>query len=203
MNTQSQLNEHQVEAIAQADAYLNNANLPSYSALTALVAAVPAKLDVEDVKDVLASLDAEPQTVNVGNVTGEGDSHLPSCANAAASIIRTLLAERVLPSNKSFLHMHEAIRQYKDGLVLLGELLPVLQINRVQADALNQWGMLPYKTKDDINQLFNAEVYALRRDAVSKGTVIESAFPNNVVNVPTETKPFVCGCDRLMCNCRI
>jgi hypothetical protein len=46
----------------------------------------------EDLEAVAEGLESQPQTVNVGNATGEGDDHLPSTAAVAAKFIRAILA---------------------------------------------------------------------------------------------------------------
>lgn len=168
----TQLNAHQVEAVAQADAYLNNAALPTYSSLQALssFSTKQAGFTLTDVTEVLESLDAQPQSISVGDVTGMGEEHLPTDSAMAAKMIRYMFSQHVAPSQKSFIHMQEAIRQYTEGLIMLGELLPVLQINRMQDDALRQWDALPtYALKADDNQLFLAELSVLQREATSAG----------------------------------
>lgn len=45
----------------------------------------------EDLEAIAQSLDVEPQAINVGNATGEGDELLPSAACSAAKFIRTAL----------------------------------------------------------------------------------------------------------------
>ena len=53
---------------------------------------VPEGFSREDLEAVAAGLDGYEKTVNVGNVTGEGDDHLESTTAYAARFIRTMLA---------------------------------------------------------------------------------------------------------------
>lgn len=46
----------------------------------------------EDLEAIAEGLDTYERTVNVGNVTGEGDCHLESTTAAAARFIRSALA---------------------------------------------------------------------------------------------------------------
>ena len=53
---------------------------------------VPEGFSREDLEAVAAGLDGYEKTVNVGNVTGEGDDHLESTTAYAARFIRAMLA---------------------------------------------------------------------------------------------------------------
>lgn len=53
---------------------------------------VPDGFSREDLEAVADGLDGYEKTVNVGNVTGEGDDHLESTTAYAARFIRTMLA---------------------------------------------------------------------------------------------------------------
>jgi len=53
---------------------------------------VPEGFSREDLEAVADGLDGYEKTVNVGNVTGEGDDHLESTTAYAARFIRTMLA---------------------------------------------------------------------------------------------------------------
>jgi len=71
--------------------------LPVGSKLYALPGAQPAPsvpdgFSREDLEAVADGLDGYEKTVNVGNVTGEGDDHLESTTAYAARFIRTMLA---------------------------------------------------------------------------------------------------------------
>ena len=52
---------------------------------------VPEGFSREELEAVAASLDTYEKTVNVGNVTGEGDDHLESTTAYAARFIRAML----------------------------------------------------------------------------------------------------------------
>lgn len=56
------------------------------------VPSVPDGFSREDLEAVADGLDGYEKTVNVGNVTGEGDDHLESTTAYAARFIRTMLA---------------------------------------------------------------------------------------------------------------
>jgi hypothetical protein len=56
------------------------------------VPSVPEGFSREDLEAVADGLDGYEKTVNVGNVTGEGDDHLESTTAYAARFIRTMLA---------------------------------------------------------------------------------------------------------------
>ena len=53
---------------------------------------VPEGFSREDLEAVADGLDGYEKTVNVGNVTGEGDDHLESTTAYAARFIRAMLA---------------------------------------------------------------------------------------------------------------
>ena len=53
---------------------------------------VPEGFSREDLESVADGLDGYEKTVNVGNVTGEGDDHLESTTAYAARFIRAMLA---------------------------------------------------------------------------------------------------------------
>jgi len=57
-----------------------------------LVPSVSEDFSREELEAVAAGLDTYEKTVNVGNVTGEGDDHLESTTAYAARFIRTMLA---------------------------------------------------------------------------------------------------------------
>ena len=57
-----------------------------------LVPNVPEGFSREDLEAVADGLDGYEKTVNVGNVTGEGDGHLESTTAYAARFIRAMLA---------------------------------------------------------------------------------------------------------------
>ena len=56
------------------------------------VPSVPEGFSREDLEAVADGLDGYEKTVNVGNVTGEGDDHLESTTAYAARFIRAMLA---------------------------------------------------------------------------------------------------------------
>ena len=57
-----------------------------------LAPSVPKGFSREDLEAVADGLDGYEKTVNVGNVTGEGDDHLESTTAYAARFIRAMLA---------------------------------------------------------------------------------------------------------------
>ena len=61
---------------------------------------VPDGFSREDLEAVADGLDGYEKTVNVGNVTGEGDDHLESTTAYAARFIRTMLAAHSKPEAK-------------------------------------------------------------------------------------------------------
>ena len=68
-------------------------SLPLYALPGAQPApSVPDGFSREDLEAVADGLDGYEKTVNVGNVTGEGDDHLESTTAYAARFIRTMLA---------------------------------------------------------------------------------------------------------------
>ena len=60
---------------------------------------VPEGFSREELEAVAAGLDTYEKTVNVGNVTGEGDDHLESTTAYAARFIRAMIA--IAPEAKS------------------------------------------------------------------------------------------------------
>ena len=60
---------------------------------------VPEGFSREDLEAVADGLDGYEKTVNVGNVTGEGDDHLESTTAYAARFIRTMLAAAPEPKS--------------------------------------------------------------------------------------------------------
>ena len=71
---------------------------PTWKAIEARVTgaqpapSVPEGFSREDLESVADGLDGYEKTVNVGNVTGEGDDHLESTTAYAARFIRAMLA---------------------------------------------------------------------------------------------------------------
>ena len=65
-----------------ADGYVSAQPAPS----------VPEDFSREELEAVAAGLDTYEKTVNVGNVTGEGDDHLESTTAYAARFIRAMIA---------------------------------------------------------------------------------------------------------------
>ncbi len=65
---------------------------PRYARPLPPAPSVPDGFSREDLEAVADGLDGYEKTVNVGNVTGEGDDHLESTTAYAARFIRTMLA---------------------------------------------------------------------------------------------------------------
>ena len=92
-----ELQDWEFEADQTACDRLNEAHQHKEASLSLYARPVPAPsvpdgFSREDLEAVADGLDGYEKTVNVGNVTGEGDDHLESTTAYAARFIRTMLA---------------------------------------------------------------------------------------------------------------
>ena len=86
--------QHPSNGLWEQDGYGDNPDARPLYALPGAQPApsVPEGFSREDLEAVAAGLDGYEKTVNVGNVTGEGDDHLESTTASAARFIRAMLA---------------------------------------------------------------------------------------------------------------
>jgi len=93
--------------------------------------------DREDLDAVAAGLEALPGTINVGNVTGVGDEHIPSTAAVAAQFIRAALRAGPAPL-APMLHVFNGA--VPSGHVLVPKVAPAGVIESIcAASTLSRW----------------------------------------------------------------